>query len=189
MSKEKADYTELHQALGEYVISFSQLVLALEDSIKFLVYFRTNVNYHFISALLADQTAQPLVSKFFAIFKEKWKDILTQEEKKFITKVKNEIISSIEKRNRYMHDAWLFSNNPKNDGTNVSLNRYRTTSAGIEGGNIKIDTELLRKESLGLRKLGSIITSLTFYESPSSPGPNISARFRINNEGKPEEIN
>ncbi|MDQ3102156.1 MAG: hypothetical protein M3R08_12265, partial [Bacteroidota bacterium] len=128
----------------------------------------------------------PVASKFFSVFMERWNNVLASDDKKFIAALRKSVTAVIEKRNRYMHDAWLMGSTSAGTIENeFALVRVRNHSGGVEFTSKSISIDQLRRDSSEIETLRKIVLAMTFYENPDVPGPNISARFRLDNEGKP----
>ncbi len=107
-SKEQEELNnQIYLSLGKFVVSFSHLLHALEESTIFLFGLGPDgARTILIKAALTDRTAYPISSAFFSVFYQKWGDFVTNDD--LIMKVlRKEIQDLIEKRNRIMHDSWM----------------------------------------------------------------------------------
>lgn len=173
-------------ALGNYVTSFSGLLHALESSTAFMLTSNSNVDQMLVRALVADQTAYPVASKFFSVFAQKWDSILNTEDRKYVKSLKNKISTAIERRNRYMHDAWLMSRTSEGlREEEFTLARTRPHGGGVEFTSSLITVEVLERDSAELSRLANLVNALVFYDNPHVLGPNISNRFQIDSDGNP----
>ncbi|MCL6618901.1 MAG: hypothetical protein K6T33_03835 [Thermomonas hydrothermalis] len=179
---------EILTTLGKFVTSFSYLLLALEKSTITLlspgpvgsIVPETVIKQRtLLRAALSDRTASPMVSTFFSVIYEKWKDNLCDGDREILKHLRRELDDVIKERNRLMHDAWFWvvKSSNQNDGVLIR-ERLRANGRGVEIEEQEYSLERMNDLVENVRRLAGVVLMMVWdYRS----GRNHEICERLNN--------
>lgn len=185
VSKEQEELNnQIYLSLGKFVVSFSHLLHALEESTIFLFGLGPDgARTILIKAALTDRTAYPISSAFFSVFFQKWGDLVTDDDLKIMKVLRKEIQDLIEKRNRIMHDAWMGQTVGGDPGPHpMSLLRVRAHGKGADYESREYVPEAVRLIAEDAKRLASVVNGIVWYTKPNQKGPEVNERFEVREE-------
>jgi hypothetical protein len=169
------------KALGHFVVEFSGLLNALEYATLLLIGPGVSaVGNLLLKAALADRTAFPIMSSFFSVFFQRWTGQLTDDDTKIMKCLRKEITHLIEKRNRLMHDVWMYKAVGGDPGPHDMV-RHRIRA---HGGGVEFETESLGPPDLealasDAKRLTEVVAGAVWYLRPGQIGPELGPRMAI----------
>ncbi len=168
-----------YRALGLFVIRFAGLLHSLETSTIQLFGVDADYNRNLLfGAALADRTAAPIVSAYISVFMQKWEGQMTAEDCKIIKCLRRELDDVVQKRNRLMHDAWMYTTGSQ-PSYPLSLHRVRAHGKGAEYESVDYPPTKLDELSNGLERLASVVNAVVWYRRPGQVGPELHLRLRV----------
>lgn len=178
-SDQQVLYEDTLRELGRFVVRFSHVLYALENSTIFLIGIGGSSIVP-LRAALSDRTAGPIVSSFFSVFHTRWAEALTEGDKKILSCLRRELDSLIKERNRLMHDVWLITTVGGDLGPHpLARSRLRAHGAGAEYETASYRSEDLEKISADAARLAEVVRSSAFYKRVGQQGPELERRFEI----------
>lgn len=191
------DAAEVHQALGEFVVSFSQLMHSLTLTTAF--YLAGGRPIRFAHAALAGREARATADGYFSLCAEMAGDSWSADDAAVIKALRKEVDSLIEARNRYLHDIWYVGWQSSNMGPSPpELERLATTKEGVRVERRSVVVGDIEQASKDATRIGRHLHSLigccheamllrneymvpvkTVGSRERSPRPSISELFQV----------
>jgi hypothetical protein len=173
--------TATYLALGRFVVSFSGVLYALEQSTVHLVLGGPPAhNTILVEAALADRTASPIVSSFFSVFFKRWEGSLTAKDTEIMKCLRRELDDVVKERNRIMHDAWLSKSVGGDPGPHaMSRLRVRAHGGGVEHEITDYPPNKVEGLVDTLNRLASVIWASVWYMRKGQSGPELDTRLEI----------
>lgn len=176
-------------AIGRFVVSFSGVIQALEQSTIFLMNPPAPGSRpirNLLEAALAGRTAEPATKTFFSVFYEAWGVAITDEDKKILKALRKEINDITEIRNRLLHDIWLngYTGNDKIPSS-MGRHRVRVHGEGVEHERIKIQPEDIEELAEKAKKISQYIWRICWFGPHlifEVNTPNLKTSFDIENK-------
>ncbi len=125
---------EIYAAIGKFAVKFELVCHAMNSSVVFLLQQNGLQNQLLANAVLAGLTADPLRKIFLAVIMEFRSGRLTEEEKRILSKIVNQIGELGETRNDVIHRTWYV-------GYAAAGQDDFSSAAGLKFSNSKKGTE------------------------------------------------
>jgi hypothetical protein len=172
---------ETFKEIGRFVVKFSGLLQALEEStIRLFGFGPDGRRYVLIKASLTDRTANPIASSFFSVYFERWGDDLSDGDKKLLKHLRKEIEALIKERNRLMHDVWLGKTVGGESGPHeLARHRLRAHGSGAEFETVDYSPQRLNELATTASRLSSVVYSTSWYSNPNQKQPELELESRI----------
>lgn len=122
---------EIHQAIGEFVVSFEKICFAMETGISFILNAEGLRNQRVGDVILAGMTADPLASLYAAIVAET-QDLVPDDQKIVDNALKRfQKLTSI--RNDIVHGMWFIGNgnDQTTDWSNTTTRKLHKNKKGV----------------------------------------------------------
>lgn len=178
-SAEQVSHIEdTYKAIGRFVVEFSTLLASLDGGTLRLIGGIRAIGNPLLMALLADRTALPIVSSFFAVFGECWKDRMKSEEKRLISLLRKELQELVEERNRLMHDVWMTQYVEGEPGPyDMARVRNRASKEGMEYEISDFGPNRLNGLTDDAIRLAEVVSGLAHYCGDDSTPLNLTSKI------------
>jgi hypothetical protein len=122
-----AQMNEIYQALGRFLVEFSRMVHAMENSLHFAV----GGGQQLLRAITAELTASPLAQAWRSVMTKA--TVLSEDDLSVLAGLRNEVTGLIELRNDWMHGTWFvgYGNETTDDWSEAALARFKNTKQGV----------------------------------------------------------